>query len=275
MSEDKSAAEKIKERLDLDTSGSSSGSTSESKGDTTSKASSSGETEDTGPIDIAEEDEEEPDVPEEPPKGSPEWKLKEGKPLAEAEKKKLAQKKQQKAEEEGISRRSFLGTTLATVSGTVAFGAGIGTCSVAAGRYMMPNVQYKPPQVFKAGYPASYEVGTVETKYKAAQRAWIIRTEYDPFVEKKGFYAIFAKCTHLGCTPNWLSSQEIFKCPCHGSGFRKTGENFEGPAPRPLERYRIYLGEDGQITVDKSATFQAEKGEWSNPEAFLAESALS
>src|SRR6266851_1754035 len=60
-----------------------------------------------------------------------------------------------------------------------------------------------------------------------------------------------------------------FKCPCHGSGFYKTGVNFEGPAPRPLERARIVLADDGQILVDKSVKFQQEKGEWTKEESFL------
>lgn len=267
MSEEKSAAEKIKERLDIETSGSSS---SESK--KKSKSPDTGEDkEDTGPIDIADEsEEEEEDEEEEPPKGSPQWKLKEGKPLAEAEKRKL----QEQQEEKGISRRTFLNTA-ASFAGWVGFAGGVGTCAAATGRYMMPNVQFEPPQTFKAGFPAEYEVGSVETKYKAEQRAWIIRTDHDPFVEEAGFYAIYAKCTHLGCTPNWLSAQNIFKCPCHGSGYRKSGVNFEGPAPRPMERFRIYVGGDGQITVDKNTTFQQEKGEWTNPEAFLAASELS
>src|SRR5207248_1042059 len=75
--------------------------------------------------------------------------------------------------------------------------------------------------------------------------------------------------THLGCTPNYLSAENKFKCPCHGSGFRTTGVNFEGPAPRPLERTRIVLAEDGQILVDKSRHFQRELGQWTDPEAFL------
>ena len=77
-------------------------------------------------------------------------------------------------------------------------------------------------------------------------------------------------CTHLGCTPNWLSGEQKFKCPCHGSGFRKTGINFEGPAPRPLERFRVTLADDGQILVDKTRKYQWEKGEWNDPESFLA-----
>ena len=45
-------------------------------------------------------------------------------------------------------------------------------------------------------------------------------------------------------------SEQKFKCPCHGSGFYITGINFEGPAPRPLERWAISIGDDGQLVVD-------------------------
>ena len=46
--------------------------------------------------------------------------------------------------------------------------------------------------------------------------------------------------------------------------------NFEGPAPRPLERVKITLNEEGTIVVDKAKRFRKEKGEWSDPEAFLS-----
>jgi cytochrome b6-f complex iron-sulfur subunit len=48
-----------------------------------------------------------------------------------------------------------------------------------------------------------------------------------------------------------------------------TGINFEGPAPRPLERYKILLGADGQLVVDKNQKYQQEKGEWNNPDSFV------
>ena len=60
-----------------------------------------------------------------------------------------------------------------------------------------------------------------------------------------------------------------FKCQCHGSGFRSSGINFEGPAPRPLERYKISLANDGQILVDKTKSFKFEKGEWNRTESKL------
>ena len=78
--------------------------------------------------------------------------------------------------------------------------------------------------------------------------------------EEEGIYAIFAKCTHLGCTPRWLAAENKFKCPCHGSGFYKSGLNFEGPAPRPLDRLKVTVGEDGQLVVDKSKILRMEPG---------------
>ena len=67
-----------------------------------------------------------------------------------------------------------------------------------------------------------------------------------------GFYAIVTICTHLGCTPNFLAAENKFKCPCHGSGFRTSGVNFEGPAPRPLQRARIVLAERTVRAVAKN-----------------------
>jgi cytochrome b6-f complex iron-sulfur subunit len=129
-------------------------------------------------------------------------------------------------------------------------------------RFLFPNVTYEPPLQFKAGLPTEFSPGRVDERVKAAFGTWIVRDD-------GGLYALSTVCTHLGCTPNWLEGEQKFKCPCHGSGFRKTGINFEGPAPRPLERYRIGLADDGQVLVDKSVKFQQEKGEWANPEAYL------
>ena len=113
----------------------------------------------------------------------------------------------------------------------------------------LPRVHFQPPSTFKAGLLSDYAIGEVSEKYKQEYRVWIVR-------EEEGIYAIFAKCTHLGCTPRWLATENKFKCPCHGSGFYKDGLNFEGPAPRPLDRFEISLAEDGQLVVDKSHTFR-------------------
>jgi cytochrome b6-f complex iron-sulfur subunit len=48
-----------------------------------------------------------------------------------------------------------------------------------------------------------------------------------------------------------------------------SGINFEGPAPRPLERVKIALADDGQVLIDKGRLFKQEAGQWNDPESFL------
>lgn len=158
-----------------------------------------------------------------------------------------------------VTRRSFI-SWLAV--GWIAFGTGAAAAVTAFVRYLFPNVLFEPPTSFKAGYPDSYLVGAVDERWKNKYGVWVVRN-------KKGFYALSTICTHLGCIPNWLKAEKKFKCACHGSGFYKNGVNFEGPAPRPLERFKISLADDGQILIDKSKIFQKEKGQWNDPDSFL------
>lgn len=133
-------------------------------------------------------------------------------------------------------------------------------------RFMFPNVLSEPPSSFKAGDASGYEDNKVDDKFKEIG-AWVIRAK-----DERGrdiIYALSTTCTHLGCTPNWLEGEKKFKCPCHGSGFKISGVNFEGPAPRPLERYAIRKTEDGQIIVDKSRKFQKELGQWDDGDSFI------
>ena len=117
----------------------------------------------------------------------------------------------------------------------------------------------------KQGFPNDYAIGEVSEKYKQDQRVWIVR-------EDTGIYAIFAKCTHLGCTPRWLAAENKFKCPCHGSGYYKSGLNFEGPAPRPMDRFKISVGDDGQLLVDKNKVYKMAPG--TEPDEQYADSVL-
>ncbi|HXG11556.1 MAG TPA: ubiquinol-cytochrome c reductase iron-sulfur subunit [Gemmataceae bacterium] len=168
----------------------------------------------------------------------------------------------------GKTRRGFLAAAFTTWIGIawVTMTAALTGMVLGTIRFLFPNVLSEPPSQFKVGTPDQYEEGVVVERYKD-QNAWIVKLR-----DESGrviMYALSTTCTHLGCTPNWLEREQKFKCPCHGSGFRITGINFEGPAPRPLERWGISLGDDGQIVVDKSKKFQQERGEWTNPESFI------
>jgi cytochrome b6-f complex iron-sulfur subunit len=146
--------------------------------------------------------------------------------------------------------------------GWIAFSAASAAGLTALGRFFFPNVLFEPPSVFKVGFPEDFADGVVDERFKDKYRVWLVR-------DGNIIYCLFAQCTHLGCTPNWLPQENKFKCPCHGSGYYRSGVNFEGPAPRPLERCKITLADDGQIQIDKNVRFAQEKGQWSDPLSFL------
>jgi cytochrome b6-f complex iron-sulfur subunit len=151
------------------------------------------------------------------------------------------------------SRRFFLFTWIGAA--WAAFIVGCSQALLASVRFLYPNVLQEPPTLFKIGAPDKFEEGNVYETWKNEFGVWIVKKDGQ-------LYAIRTVCTHLGCTPNWLEAEQKFKCPCHGSGFRKTGINFEGPAPRPLERHVIRLADDGQVEIDKSRKLQQELGQW-------------
>jgi cytochrome b6-f complex iron-sulfur subunit len=154
----------------------------------------------------------------------------------------------------------------AFAAGMTLLGTTVVVWGLALARFMFPNVLTEPPSQFKVGFADDFAPGQVETKFKAQFGIWVANSEYQG---EQCIYALSTVCTHLGCTPNWLDSEQKFKCPCHGSGFYKDGINFEGPAPRPLERYAIRLASDGQLEVDKSRKFQEEMGQWQDPASFV------
>lgn len=148
-----------------------------------------------------------------------------------------------------------------------ALGAVTGISVLGTARFMFPNVLTEPPSKFKVGPPSDYPLNTVSNKWKDQYGIWIVHT--DQYEGRNLIYALTSVCTHLGCTPNWLDGEQKFKCPCHGSGFYITGVNFEGPAPRPLERAGLRIAEDGMLEVDKSMKFQEEMGQWRDPASYV------
>ena len=123
-------------------------------------------------------------------------------------------------------------------------------------RFFLPRSILEPSSQFRIGPPADYAIG-VDTKWQQQYRIWVTRTSDRLFV-------IYARCTHLGCTPDWKASENKFKCPCHGSGYDSEGINFEGPAPRPMDRAKVSLDAEGQILVDTGKLFSWPKGETSH-----------
>ena len=119
-------------------------------------------------------------------------------------------------------------------------------------RFFLPRSIFEPSTVFRIGFPGDYGVG-VDTKLQQQYRIWVVKNTERLFV-------IYARCTHLGCTPDWKESENKFKCPCHGSGYDSEGVNFEGPAPRPMDRAQVTLDAEGQIVVNTGKLYEWQKG---------------
>jgi cytochrome b6-f complex iron-sulfur subunit len=194
-----------------------------------------------------------------------------------------AQKASASADKPAVTAKSAVGTSAAAKTKTVegatpdpvnkmrriliwtSVGGFLATCFMMFLRFFLPRTIFEPSTVFRVGYPSDFGFG-VDTKFQQQYRIWVVRNAERLFV-------IYARCTHLGCTPDWKPSENKFKCPCHGSGYTSEGVNFEGPAPRPMDRAHVELDPTGQIVVDTSRLYEwpkGEKGHFDDQGAFLS-----
>jgi cytochrome b6-f complex iron-sulfur subunit len=138
-----------------------------------------------------------------------------------------------------INRRQFflklgLGSLGIAAAGTAAFSY----------QFLSPNVLYEPSPIINAGKPESYALDSVTLDVNSG--IYIIHS-------KEGYFSLSAVCTHLGCLTAWNQELGMIACPCHGSKFRQQGEKIEGPAPKPLPWKRMWISDDGDLMVDRSA----------------------
>jgi len=61
--------------------------------------------------------------------------------------------------------------------------------------------------------------------------------------------AVDAKCTHEGCTVQFLPGESASWCACHNGRFDLDGRVLSGPPPRPLPKYAAERQEDGGILI--------------------------
>jgi cytochrome b6-f complex iron-sulfur subunit len=163
-----------------------------------------------------------------------------------------------------LSRRNF-NLALVVAWGALAFvGATFGAMFQ---DFFGPKALKEPKKLYRIGKLEDFANPGVYEQYKPdPTQFWLVNLQ--PSENK--LVALSTICTHLGCIPNWLSGDLKFKCPCHGSGYYITGVNFEGPTPRPLERYPVYKDADGYVWVDKTKVFRQELGQWDDPESFVS-----
>ncbi len=133
------------------------------------------------------------------------------------------------------SRRRFLSAATLTALGSAVMGS-----VVISVRFLRPSVLFELPSRFPAARVADLLRAAI--LFLRERRIYIIR-------DKAGVFAQTAVCTHLGCLTRPNPKEDGFFCPCHGSQFALDGKVLDGPAPRPLEHFRMVREED-RLWVD-------------------------
>ena len=111
--------------------------------------------------------------------------------------------------------------------------------------YFSPNVLFEASPVIKAGKPDQFPADSVTLDPQNG--IYLVNSP-------KGYYALGAVCTHLGCLTAWKPELDLIACPCHGSRFNRDGIKVAGPAPQPLPWLKVWMSEDGYLMVDRSTT---------------------
>ncbi|MBV9100720.1 MAG: Rieske 2Fe-2S domain-containing protein [Candidatus Dormibacteraeota bacterium] len=144
-------------------------------------------------------------------------------------------------------------------------------------KFLFPAATTEAPLKFKTDFTFTDLTGGVAGgKAKAgAQVRSITADRVTVVLDDAGIYAVFLVCTHLGCTPNYVTdvvsgsgvdpavaeargmragAEKIpngWACPCHGSRYFIDSTNFYGPAPRPMDWVDIAVAPDGYFVIDR------------------------
>jgi cytochrome b6-f complex iron-sulfur subunit len=65
--------------------------------------------------------------------------------------------------------------------------------------------------------------------------------------------AMSAKCTHEGCTVQFVPADGIVWCACHNGKFAMDGRVISGPPPRPLAAFTVEGDLKGAVTVSRGS----------------------
>ncbi len=156
------------------------------------------------------------------------------------------------------SRRKFMRSSFLAAMGAFTLGATVTTLV-----FLTPKKVGSFGSKIAAGEVANFPTGSVNRN--ADGRFWLVHLLPE---DGGGFLALYWKCVHLGCTVPWSPGDDgiyggriykgIFKCPCHGSQYVYTGQNFAGPAPRPLDIMEVTVA-GGKISVNTGKITKREK----------------
>jgi cytochrome b6-f complex iron-sulfur subunit len=103
------------------------------------------------------------------------------------------------------------------------------------------------------GAPAYYTLARTYVQLIDPARGFVDGASADGTGDTTNVRTLYQRCPHLGCKPNFCTTNYWFECPCHGSRYDRLGQKVLelGPAPRSLDRF-AHTVEGGVLTVDTS-----------------------
>lgn len=143
------------------------------------------------------------------------------------------------AEEKNLSRRDFM-----KVAGWAAAATSFGAVAIPVVAYLYPkDLEETPSEPMPVAPLNDFEVGTSRIIQYGRYPAIVINTE-------NGLRAYSAVCTHFACLVKYNDETGEIDCPCHEGYFSPDdGSVISGPPPRPLDTIRVFVADDGQVTI--------------------------
>ncbi len=111
------------------------------------------------------------------------------------------------------------------------------------------------PQVLgstlKDGAPSYFQNARAFVQLMDQNRGFVDGESADGEGSATNVRTMYQRCPHLGCKPNFCTTNYWFECPCHGSRYDRLGTKVAelGPAPRGLDRFAHKVS-GGILTVD-------------------------
>lgn len=144
---------------------------------------------------------------------------------------------------ENLERRRFFARLSIGLSALV----GVLVGGPVLGYLLSPLIKSPQPRWVDLGPIDDYQVGDTRLAVfkDPSSIPWAgLTAQTAAYVRRTGaqaFTVFSVHCTHLGCPVNWLSTAQLFFCPCHGGVFYRDGTVAAGPPSRPLFEYRTRL----------------------------------
>ena len=107
----------------------------------------------------------------------------------------------------------------------------------------------------ESGAPAYFQIARAYVQLIDTSRGFIPGESSDGSGIDINVRALYQRCPHLGCKPNFCTKNHWFECACHGSRYDRLGTKIDklGPAPRSLDRFATVVNADGVLTVNTAA----------------------